>query len=114
IGPGTHVNAIGADGPGKQELAAEILANAKVVIDDVEQASHSGEVNVPLHDHELSAEQLHGTLGAVVAGSIAGREGDEVTVFDSTGLAVQDVAVARRIVELARERGVGTSFDFRA
>lgn len=114
IASGTHINAMGADGPGKQELDPAILKDARVVIDDLEQASHSGEINVPMHDGLMTAESIHGTIGEVVAGKCAGREGDEISVFDSTGLAIQDVAVARRIVALARSRGIGTEFDFRA
>lgn len=104
---GAHINAMGADAEGKQELASELLTHSKVVIDDREQAFHSGEVNVPLHNGVLRAEQIHGTLGEVMAGVKAGRIGDEITIFDSTGLAVQDVAVARVIHELARQKGVG-------
>jgi ornithine cyclodeaminase/alanine dehydrogenase len=107
IGAGTHINAMGADGPGKQELDPAILRDAKVVIDDEHQAHHSGEINVPLETGELRVETLYGTLGDIVAGTKAGRVGDEITVFDSTGLAIQDVAVARMIYDLARERGAG-------
>lgn len=114
VADGTHINAIGADGPGKQELDAGILKVAKIVIDDLEQASHSGEINVPLHAGELALGDIHATIGEVVAGKRSGREGAEISVFDSTGLAIQDVAVAQVIVERARERGVGREFDFRA
>lgn len=109
--PGTHINAMGADAPGKQELDARILLDGRVFIDDTEQATHSGEVNVPLHDGVLQVEQIAGTLGEVVAGKKAGRSGDEVTVFDSTGLALQDVALARALYDVARARGVGQSLD---
>ncbi|RKH62361.1 ornithine cyclodeaminase family protein [Corallococcus llansteffanensis] len=108
---GAHINAMGADAPGKQELDPRLLVEGRVFIDDAEQALHSGEVNVPLHDGLLSAEQLAGTLGEVVAGRKPGRTGDEVTVFDSTGLAVQDVALARALYDVARARGVGQLFD---
>ena len=96
VRPGTHINAIGADAPGKQELAAAILKDAQVFIDDRDQAFHSGEVNVPLGNGSLEPRDVDGTLGAVVDGLLAGRSGDEaITVFDSTGLAVQDMAVVR-------------------
>lgn len=108
IGAGTHINAMGADGPGKQELDPAILRDAKVVIDDEHQAHHSGEINVALETGELRVETIYGTLGDIVAGTKAGRVGDEITVFDSTGLAIQDVAVARMLYDLARERGAGT------
>jgi alanine dehydrogenase len=114
IRAGTHVNAIGADGPGKQELDGKILHDARVFVDDLDQATHSGEVNVPLHHGDYSQTQLAGTLGEVVAGRLPARPGDHgetITVFDSTGLAIQDVALARRLYQAARERGVGTSLQ---
>ncbi len=111
IAPGAHINAMGADGHGKQELDPAILRAAKVVIDDREQAVHSGEINVPLATGELRIEDIHATLGEVVAGTKAGRIGSEITVFDSTGLAIQDVAVAQVIYELAQKRGVGQKVD---
>lgn len=103
-----HVNAMGADAEGKQELETKILTAARVVIDDVEQASHSGEINVPLHRGDFRIEDLYGTLGEIVAGAKPGRaDSDSVSVFDSTGLAVQDVALARLAYEQARAHGVG-------
>ncbi len=115
IRPGAHVNAVGADAHGKQELDPAILRDAKVIVDDVEQASGSGEVNVPLHTGEYRADQIHATLGEVITGKKPGREGDaEITVFDSTGLAVQDLAVAQEVYEEARRRGVGREIDFSA
>jgi ornithine cyclodeaminase/alanine dehydrogenase len=113
IHPGTHINAMGADAHGKQELATQILLDAMVVVDDWDQACSSGEVNVPLENGALSRERIHAALGEIVAGSRPGRgTEDEITVFDSTGLAVQDVALARLIYEQARERGVGIEVDF--
>jgi ornithine cyclodeaminase/alanine dehydrogenase len=112
IRPGTHINAMGADAPGKQELAARILLDGRVFIDDTEQATHSGEVNVPLHDGLMKVEQIAGTLGEVVAGKKPGRSGaEDITLFDSTGLALQDVALARALYDVARARGVGQSLD---
>jgi alanine dehydrogenase len=105
---GAHVNALGADAPGKQELDVAILAAARVFLDDAVQARESGEVNVPLHDGTLAADAIAGTLGEVVARRLPGRtREDEITVFDSTGLAVQDLAVARRIYDRALRDGVG-------
>jgi ornithine cyclodeaminase/alanine dehydrogenase len=111
VRPGTHLNAMGADAPGKQELDPRILQDARVFLDDMAQATESGEVNVPLHRGELRREELAGTLGEVVAGRIAGRRGDEITVFDSTGLALQDLAVARLLYEKARANGIGLEVD---
>ena len=100
VSDGTHINAVGADAPGKQELDADILKAGTVVIDDYEQSIHSGEINVPWAAGVLSEADIHGTLGAIVAGSIEGRTTeDEITIFDSTGLAIQDVAAAHVIYE---------------
>jgi alanine dehydrogenase len=104
---GAHINAMGADGPGKQELDPALLVAGKLVIDDHVQAHHAGEINVPLTQGMLEDDGIFATLGEIVAGFKAGRTGDEITIFDSTGLAIQDVAVARAIYEQARKRGVG-------
>jgi alanine dehydrogenase len=113
VSPGTHINAIGADAAGKQELAAAILTAAKVVVDDWAQASHSGEINVPLAQGELTPAQIYGSLGDIVAGKKPGRETpEEITVFDSTGLIIQDLALGLAVYQRARERGLGEEKDF--
>jgi ornithine cyclodeaminase/alanine dehydrogenase len=111
VGISTHINAMGADAPGKQELDPRILQDATVVLDDLAQATESGEVNVPLHNGAYTREQIYGTLGEIVAGKKPGRTGTEVTVFDSTGLAIQDLALARVIFDEARNRGLGLEVD---
>ena len=109
---GAHVNALGADAVGKQELDPDILGDAVVVVDDWEQATHSGEVNVPLTTGLLRPEHIRGTLGAVLEKAIPGRtKPKEITVFDSTGLAIQDAAVARVVFERASREGLGTRVD---
>jgi alanine dehydrogenase len=111
-GDETHINAMGADAEGKHEIADEILKNAKLVIDDYEQCTHSGEINVPWHDGVLDDDDIHGEIGDVVAGKIEGRTPDDgVTIFDSTGLAIQDVAAAHVVYEDAVDGGVGSAFD---
>jgi alanine dehydrogenase len=113
ISEGTHINAIGADAKGKEELEPGILGRAKVVVDDLAQASHSGEVNVPLTKGLFSPEGIYATIGKIVAGKVAGRvSDDEITVFDSTGLAIQDVATATRVHQKALETGIGTKLSF--
>lgn len=112
IKPGTHINAIGADAEGKQELEAALLSVAKVVIDDLEQACHSGEINVPLSRGQLKVEDICCSLGEVVAGMKKGRENDtEITIFDSTGLAIQDIVCAKLAYEKARGKEI-SAFDF--
>jgi len=103
IRPGTHINAIGADAKGKQELETDLIRNVKVVVDDIEQARHSGEVNVPLSEGKIKVEEIYGTLGEGVANFKNGRVDDEeITIFDSTGLATQDIVCARLVYEKAK------------
>jgi ornithine cyclodeaminase/alanine dehydrogenase len=111
VSAGAHVNAMGADAPGKQEVDPAVLLDARVFVDDWEQATHSGEVNVPLHAGVLAREAIAGTLGGVIAGVTPPPEEGAVTLFDSTGLAVQDLALARLLYRIARERGVGIEVD---
>jgi alanine dehydrogenase len=112
IGPGTHINAMGADAPGKQELDPAILQHARVFVDDWHQGCESGEVNVPLSAGLLRREQIIASLGEVIARRATGRiSPGDVTVFDSTGLAVQDLAVARGVYQRARASGYGTDFE---
>ena len=100
IMPGTHINAIGADAPGKEELDQEILKRAKIVIDNWDQASHSGEINVPLEKGIIKKEDIYSDLGNIVIGKMPGRENDsEITVFDSTGLGFQDLYTANLVYQ---------------
>ena len=112
IGEHTHVNAMGADAEGKHELADEILLDAKLVIDDHAQTTHSGEINVPYHEGVLTDDDIYGDVGDIVVGDAAGRtDEDGITVFDSTGLAIQDVAAAHVVYEHADENDNGYPFD---
>jgi alanine dehydrogenase len=108
IEPGTHINCIGADAPGKEELDPVILTRSKMVVDDWEQASHSGEINVPLAKGIITRKDIWGNIGEVVAGLKEGRtSSDEITVFTSTGLAVQDAVTAELAYKKALERNIG-------
>src|SRR6056297_70925 len=112
VGERTHVNAMGADAEGKHELADDLLLDAKVVIDDHAQTTHSGEINVPYNEGTLTDDDIDGEIGDIVVGDAAGRTGDDgVTVFDSTGLAIQDVAAAHVVYEHADENDNGYPFD---
>jgi alanine dehydrogenase len=108
IHEGTHINAIGADAPGKEELDPLILKRAKVFVDDRPQAIHSGEINVPIAKGLFHAHDIAGTLGEVVVGVKGRRNPDEITVFDSTGLAIQDLAIGR--LAMTGERWVDLPF----
>ena len=108
IRPGVHINAIGADAPGKEELDPEILKRAKIVVDDFEQACHSGEVNVPLTKGIISKEDIYAELGEIIVGKKPGRlSDDEITIFDSTGLAIQDLATATLVYKKAKASNLG-------
>ena len=101
--PGKHVSLMGADGPGKAEIAPEELARVRVFCDDWEQASHNGDL---VHAVEAGLVGREGVteLGAVLAGDAPGRENaDDVTAFDSTGLAIQDLAIALAALERAED-----------
>jgi len=112
ISPGTHINAMGADAPSKQELDTNLLQKSKIVVDSWEQAKHSGEINVPVSQGILKRNDIHAKLGEIIIGKKVGREKDEITIFDSTGLAVQDTVTAWQIYRKVLEKGVGTKFDF--
>jgi alanine dehydrogenase len=108
IHEGTHINAIGADAMGKQELESSIMKKARIIVDDIVQASHSGEVNIPLSQGVISESDIYAELGEVVAGVKKGRLSDEdITIFDSTGLAVQDLVTANIAYTKAVELGIG-------
>ncbi|WP_135821985.1 ornithine cyclodeaminase family protein [Halostella litorea] len=112
LGEHTHVNAMGADAAGKQELETAVLQSAKVVIDDHEQCTHSGEVNVPWSEGAIDDDDIYGEIGEIVVGDREGRTDDDgVTVFDSTGLAIQDVAAAHVVYAAADEQGNGYPFE---
>jgi ornithine cyclodeaminase/alanine dehydrogenase-like protein (mu-crystallin family) len=100
---GQHVSLMGADGPGKAEIAVEELLRARVACDDWEQASHSGDIARAAEAGRLSRDDV-AELGRVLVGEQPGRsKEDEITVFDSTGLAVQDLAVAVAVYERYRD-----------
>jgi alanine dehydrogenase len=113
IEKGTHINAMGADAPGKQELESGILKKSKIFIDCWEQARHSGEINVPVDEGIITRDSITAKIGDVITGKAEGRvSDDDITIFDSTGLAVQDVVTAWKVYEKAVKIGVGTSINF--
>ena len=110
---GTHINAIGADAPGKEELETGILKKAKVVVDDITQAIHSGEINVPMTRKTITRKNIHADLGDIITGKKQGRKSrEEITVFDSTGLAILDVAMAHYVYQQAKKNKAGKTVKF--
>ena len=99
IRDGAHINAVGADAAGKQELDPVLLKRARVVIDNWEQSSHGGEINGPFSKGVITRKDIYADIGEIVTGKKRARtSADQVTVFDSTGLAIQDIAVAHSIL----------------
>lgn len=112
VKPGAHINALGADAPGKQELDPAILQVAKVIVDDPTQAIHGGEINVPIARRRFKPQDIHATLGEVLIGNATGRtEPTDVTVFDSTGMAVHDIALGEALLRQALRRHIGRAIQ---
>ncbi len=110
--PGAHVNAVGADAEGKEEIEPAVLKEARVIVDDVTQAGAAGEINVPVAQGLFSESDIYATLAELVTGAKQGRGDDaDITVFDATGVAIEDVAVASVLYKKAMERGEYPSLD---
>jgi len=115
IAPGTFVAGVGVDSERKRELALDLLARSTVVVDVLSQCAAFGDLRHAIDAGAMSADDVHAELGQIVAGVKTGRESpDEVIVFDSTGMALQDVAAAAVVLERALELGLGTPVDFSA
>jgi ornithine cyclodeaminase/alanine dehydrogenase-like protein (mu-crystallin family) len=105
---GQHVSLMGADGPGKAEIAVDELARIRVFCDDWEQASHNGELVHAVEAGKITRDDVT-QLGDVLAGTGPGRQSpDDITIFDSTGLAIQDLAIALAAMERADELNLPT------
>jgi alanine dehydrogenase len=112
--PGTFVAAVGADSQGKQELAPELLTRATLVADVLDQCAEIGELQHALASGLMTRDQVHAELADLVSGRRPGRtRPDEITIFDSTGTALQDVAAAVAVYEKARaaSRGIDVALD---
>nr|WP_290082493.1 hypothetical protein [Aquibium sp. A9E412] len=108
IAPGTHIAAVGADKAGDQELEGTLLTKARIFVDDIRQCRTDGEINVPLSQGLITETDIAGEIGEVVTGRKAGRRSDdEITIFDSTGIALQDSATVPLEYQRAMEKGVG-------
>jgi alanine dehydrogenase len=112
ITAGTHINAVGADAAGKEELDPSILKEATVVVDDIRQASSGGEINVPIRRGIYNINEVCGTLAELILGNKKGRiDNKAITIFDSTGIAIEDIAVAKLLFEKAQQAGCYPSVD---
>ena len=113
LAPGTHINGIGSHTPSTRELDTETVRRAKVVPDFAPAClAEAGDLMIPIQEGAISEDHIHASLGEVVAGIKPGRESpDEITLFKSVGLAVQDAATAARVYELAQAAGVGVEIE---
>jgi alanine dehydrogenase len=105
---GAHLAALGADLEGEQELHPGLLKRGRVFVDDIRQCVPDGEINVPLREGLISEDDVAGEIGKVICGELEGRQAPEqITVFDSTGIALQDSATVPLEFERAVAAGVG-------
>ena len=113
--PGTFIAAVGADDGHKQEIDSKLMASAKVVADSLEQSCAIGDVHHAIADGLMRKEDIYAELCEIVAGQKTGRVADdEIIVFDSTGVAIEDAVAAAAVYERALADGIGTDFDFAA
>lgn len=106
---GTHINGIGAHTPDARELDTITIKRSKVVVDSYEAClKEAGEIIIPLNEGEITKEHIHAELGEIIAGLKPGRENDdEITLFKSVGLAIQDAATALKVYQKALENKIG-------
>ena len=113
VAPGMFVAAVGADSAEKQELDPALVASSKIVVDSLEQCARIGELHHALEKGVVTRTAVHGELGEVVVGQKPGRiSPEEIILFDSTGIALEDVAAAAIVYEKAAHGGKGVAFDF--
>lgn len=112
--PGTHINAIGSHAPAMRELDTLTVQRSKIVCDLVDACkAEAGDFMIPAAAGDWSWDAVHGSMGDVIVGKIPGRESaEEITLFKSVGLAVQDISTALHVYQAATEQGVGTDFEF--
>ena len=109
VRPGTFIAAVGADNPEKSEIHPELMAHATVVADVAAQAVMMGDAHHAIRAGAMTADMIHAELGELITGRRGGRTNStEITVFDSTGTGIQDVAASARAYELALSRAVGS------
>jgi alanine dehydrogenase len=115
VAPGTFIAAVGADNPEKQELHPALMTKGKIVADILEQCVAMGDLHHAIAAGVMTRTDVHAELGEIVAGKKPGRESaQEITIFDSTGMALQDVATAAFLYEKAQRQNAGVRLDFAA
>jgi ornithine cyclodeaminase len=110
LSPGTHINAVGACFPTARELDGEAVARSRMFVDSRESAQNeSGDFLLAKREGAIGDDAILGEIGEVLAGTLPGRRNaDEITLFNSLGVAIEDLAAANHVLTEARERGIGT------
>lgn len=112
VKPGTHFSCIGADMVGKEEIDPELFRGARVYADDVNQCANVGEMEIPIKTGVIAKEDVIGEIGEVLAGVVEGRKTPEdITIFDATGLAILDLITAKKAIQFAEEKQLGTTVE---
>ena len=109
---GTHFSCIGSDMEGKQEIDENIFSMARVFVDDINQAVNVGETEMPIKKGIINKKSIAGEIGDVILGKVPGRVSkDDITIFDSTGIAHQDLLTANYLIKIAKEKDLGTMVE---
>ena len=111
---GLHINAIGSHAPGLRELDTASVVKAKIICDQKAAClAEAGDIQIPLEEGAMSEDDIYGEIGELVSGTKKGRENDEeITLFKSVGLSIQDISTAYHVYQQAVEQGAGTEFNF--
>lgn len=113
VAAGAFVAAVGADNPHKREVHPNLMGRARVVVDDLAQCAAGGDLHHAIAAGVMRTQDVHGELGEIVLGSRPGRQREEeILIFDSTGIALEDAAAADLVYENARAMGLGRVVDF--
>ena len=114
VQPGLHINGIGSHAVGVREIDTKTMVRSKLVCDNVDAClAEAGDVQIPIEEGAMTADDIYGEIGELITGAKPGRESDEeVTIFKSVGLSIQDISAAHYVYQRALEEGAGTEFAF--
>ena len=109
VKPGTHFSCVGSDVAGKQEIDENILPRTKIYVDDITQCINVGEIEMGIKKNVISTDDIQGEIGEVIIGEKEGRKSEEeITLYDTTGIAIQDLVTAKKVLEIAEQNNIGT------
>ena len=112
VKPGTHFSCVGSDVSGKQEIDENIIPRMRVYVDDRNQCIKVGEIETAIKKNLITPDDIIGELGEVILGRVPSRNSEEeITLYDTTGIAIQDLITAKKILDIAEEKGIGTIVD---